>query len=44
MYYILAMYGFLFYDRPEELKDGIDDLEGSKEVDLKEILGLKSEV
>ena len=38
------MYGFLFYDRPEELKDGIDDLEGDKEVYLKEILGLKSEV
>lgn len=35
---------FPFYDRPEEQKDGIDDLEGSKEVDLKEILGLKSEV
>ena len=44
MYYILAMYGFLFYDRPEELKDVIDDLEGDKEVYLKEILGLKSEV
>lgn len=35
---------FLFYDRPEELIDDIDNLKGNKEVDLKEILGLKSEV
>ena len=35
---------FPFYDRPEELKDGIDNLDRNKEVDLKEILRLKSEV
>ena len=44
IYSVQTMPYFPFYDMPIELKDGIDDLEGSKEVDLKEILRLKSEV